>query len=76
MPRKATTNVTTLINIRFTPELVERIDALVEGGSASSRTDFVRDAVMFKLYLEENRGVQFTGTPQHRPGNQESKNNS
>lgn len=78
MPKKAAGpgNKVQVVGFRMTPELVKRVDVLVEKGVAASRTDFVKDAVMFKLYIEENRAADFTATQKLPDHNQERKNTS
>ena len=62
MPKKATEGKTVILAVRMTPEQVQRVDALVNKGSAPSRTDFVKDAIQLKIYIEENRVATFTIT--------------
>lgn len=64
MPRKVTDKGTVLINVRLTPQQVERIDQMVDRGAAISRSDFVKDAINIKLYVEETREAKLTVKPQ------------
>ena len=74
MPRKSKVE-TVLVNVRMTPEQVKRIDELVDRGVYVSRSEFVKDAIQFKVYLEENRAGDFTVMVKPRDHSQEQKNN-
>ena len=60
-----------MVNVRMTPEQVARIDELVDRGVSVSRTEFVKDAIQFKVYMEENRATKFTVTLKPQDHNQE-----
>ena len=71
MPRKASDIKSVLINIRMTPEQVQLVDRLVDKGAATSRTEFVKEAILLRIYIEETRVATITVTPKPRPDIQE-----
>lgn len=65
-----------MVNVRMTPEQVKRVDELVDRGVSVSRTEFVKEAIQFKVYVEEHRVAEFTLTSKGPIRSQDDRNTS